>query len=242
MAASCYDQNSTLQRRQGLKLIERLSVKKGHCVLDLGCGTGQLALVLSEKVGEEGRIVAIDPEEERIKLAQERNNASNIEYTVASDKNFPEDQKYDIVICTSAIHWIEDKTTTFNKVYANLKPGGQFGFTTLDNPAMPVILKEMLEMCSSETVKSTVDTLHFESAEFYKELAKSAGFEIFFIDVYESNFSFPDIDAFVNYWHGVFHGKLESESSAVEGIKRKYKDQKVDYFVPRLNMIVNKPF
>ena len=48
-----------------------LKVPTGAVVLDLGCGTGHLATVLSELVGPGGRVVAVDPDAKRIEEAKE---------------------------------------------------------------------------------------------------------------------------------------------------------------------------
>ena len=52
----------------------------------------QLPRDLSEVVGPEGKIVAVDPDPERIKLAKEKNGRANVEFVVGSDQTFPEDQ------------------------------------------------------------------------------------------------------------------------------------------------------
>ena len=44
-------------------------IKRYSNVLDLGCGTGSLTKALLDKVGLEGRVVAIDPDGERIQIA-----------------------------------------------------------------------------------------------------------------------------------------------------------------------------
>ena len=46
-------------------------MKKGATVLNLGCGTGYFTKVLSEQlqVGPEGKVVAVDSDGERLKIA-----------------------------------------------------------------------------------------------------------------------------------------------------------------------------
>ena len=39
-------------------MIDMLNVEKGATVLDLGCGTGYLTKVLSERVGAEGKVAS----------------------------------------------------------------------------------------------------------------------------------------------------------------------------------------
>ena len=52
--AASYERGSELQKGIGQRMIDMLALEKGSTVLDLGCGTGYLTKVLSEKVGPEG--------------------------------------------------------------------------------------------------------------------------------------------------------------------------------------------
>ena len=97
--AASYDLESTSQRDAGLAMIDRLDIQKGSIILDLGCGTGALTKVLAEKVGAEGKVVAVDPDGERLKVAREKYSASNIEYIQVNDKTFPATRLYDLVFC-----------------------------------------------------------------------------------------------------------------------------------------------
>ena len=56
--AKNYQQVSLFQREEGKKLIDDLEIHRGHVILDLGCGTGELSAYLSELVGQDGRVVA----------------------------------------------------------------------------------------------------------------------------------------------------------------------------------------
>ena len=111
-----------------IRMIDMLSLRKGSTVLDLGCGTGYLTKLLSERVGPEGKVVAIDPDGERLKIASEKHSAPNIDYIQADDQTFPSGQ-YDVIFSNIVIHWISDKCY-FRRVYDNLTPGGFFAFTT----------------------------------------------------------------------------------------------------------------
>ena len=86
---------------------EMLFLRKGSTVLDLGCGTGYLTKLLSERVGPEGKVVAVDPDGERLKIAREKHSATNIDYIQADDQTFPSGQHFlDVSIrCTPWSVW-----------------------------------------------------------------------------------------------------------------------------------------
>ena len=60
-SAASYEKRSGVQHAMGVKLMDMVALEKGSTVLDLGCGTGHLTKVLSERVGPEGKVVAVDP-------------------------------------------------------------------------------------------------------------------------------------------------------------------------------------
>ena len=127
--AVSYEHGSSTQRKVGAELMSKLDIKKGATVLDLGCGTGYLTKVLSEQVGPEGKVVAVDPDGERLKIAREKYSASNIEYIQADDKTFPPGQ-YDLIFRNIVIHWMSDKESLLKRVHATLHSQGCFAFTT----------------------------------------------------------------------------------------------------------------
>ena len=147
--AGSYQGGSKVQQTIGLRMINMLNVEKGATVLDLGCGTGYLTKVLSERVGPKGKVVAVDPDGERLKIARESYFASNIEYIQADDKTFPPGQ-YDIIFSNIVIHWISDKEAALQQVYRNLCPGGCFAFTTASsNLPVPEIGKTLFSQLVS---------------------------------------------------------------------------------------------
>ena len=54
--AATYEDNSSIQQEDGLKLIDLLAPSAGYSILDLGCGTGYLTKVLANRVGDKGKV------------------------------------------------------------------------------------------------------------------------------------------------------------------------------------------
>ncbi|XP_011406111.1 PREDICTED: uncharacterized protein LOC105313965 [Amphimedon queenslandica] len=237
--ARVYHEISKFQYKDGLKLLDILSPQSNGVVLDIGCGTGRLSKILSDRLVD-GRVVGVDPDEERIKIAMDEGKGrTNLQFMVGSDQTFPEDQ-YDMVICTDAIHWIKNKSETFNQVYANLKPGGKFGFTTLAN-GIPDIVIEIAQLCGTQAFDAVMNSTHYEDGNYYKQLASQVGFSVLYFDARDVEYTLPSIDAFVDFYYSVYHGMFDRTDPNLIGIKERYGGQAISWTMQRLFVVMTKP-
>lgn len=67
--AQAYQKNSSEQFQNGLKLFTLAFPKSNEIVLDVGCGTGALTYQFAKAVLPKGQVIAIDPDNQRIKIA-----------------------------------------------------------------------------------------------------------------------------------------------------------------------------
>src|SRR5215470_19959190 len=95
--AEMYDRVSDLQLEGGKRLVERLGLKEGARVLDVGCGTGRLAQWIAERVGTTGVVAGIDPLEERIQIARARVGSVRFEVGRAEHLGAFDDASFDII-------------------------------------------------------------------------------------------------------------------------------------------------
>jgi ubiquinone/menaquinone biosynthesis C-methylase UbiE len=106
-------------------------VKSGDKVLDVGCGTGSLAILAAEKVGEGGRVCGIDPAPRMIAAAVRKAERQNVKVDfrpgVIEALPFP-DQSFDLVLSSLMLHHLPDdvKRKGFTEVRRVLSPGGRF--------------------------------------------------------------------------------------------------------------------
>ena len=249
-ALSYEQRNINLQQKFGVIMIEKLQLSEGMSVLDLGCGTGNLTKILSERVGPEGRIIAVDPDKERLEIAKSNYSASNIEYMEADDKTFPDGQ-YDLIFANAVIHWIKDKRALFEKVYRNLKPEGQFAFVTFDG--IPKVYHRIVdrifeELVSPDFLEDLYSTKCFcLGCSEYQCLASSFGFVGVSAETIEHLYRWKNIDDCIDMWFsGLHRGAFDPEmfdKEKVQRIKEEYGDGPIICEKPSgiLFMIITKP-
>jgi len=83
-------------------------VTKGQVVADLGCGPGFYTIALAESVGPEGRVYAVDSDEEAIRSLEkkaDKRGCRNIEAhaSSASDLSFIKDGSVDFVLANGLL-------------------------------------------------------------------------------------------------------------------------------------------
>ena len=102
----------------------------GDAVLDVGCGTGTLALEVARRVGQSGRVAGIDPGAEQIARARakvaRRHLPVEFQIGVIEQLPFP-DATFDVVLSTLMMHHLPAplKRQGLAEIARVLKPGGR---------------------------------------------------------------------------------------------------------------------
>jgi len=189
--AERYDRISDVQFKSGRQLVEKMRVKKGDRVLDVGCGTGRLALYVADIVGPSGLVIGIDPSPHRIRVAEPKlkdKKRPNVRFMIGRGEDLSEfsDESFDHVCYSSVFHWVGDKKAAVEEAYRVLRPGGNVGMTTVDR-SHPFAMQKMMEEIFSR--KPYAGRVSFQSEmgmlvdrdELVKRL-KTSGFDRICID------------------------------------------------------------
>ena len=109
-------------------LIEQAEIKSGFRVLDIGCGTGSMA-VLIKRMHPEAEVVGIDPDPSALSVAERK--AKRARLPVEFDRGFADhmqyaDASFDRVFSSFMFHHLaaNEKSATLGEVRRVLKPGG----------------------------------------------------------------------------------------------------------------------
>ncbi len=105
-------------------------IQPGEQVLDVGCGTGTLAIEVARRVGRAGRVVGVDPGTQQI--ARARSKAARrhvpIEFQIGVIEQLPfPNQTFDVVLSTLMMHHLPAslKRQGLAEIARVLKPGGR---------------------------------------------------------------------------------------------------------------------
>ncbi len=105
-------------------------IQPGEAVLDVGCGTGTLAMKIQRRVGRAGRVTGVDPGTQQI--ARARSKAARrhmpIEFQLGVIEQLPfPDQTFDVVFSTLMMHHLPAplKRQGLAEIARVLKPGGR---------------------------------------------------------------------------------------------------------------------
>lgn len=129
--AAAYDGLSEPQFAHGTELLTLLEVGPGDRVLDIGCGTGRLAVAALGRVGPEGCVVGIDPAAPRIAIAREHADP-RLDFRIgqAEDLSSFPDATFDVAYLNSVLNWVPDRKRAVREAYRVLKLGGRLGIAT----------------------------------------------------------------------------------------------------------------
>lgn len=123
---------ATLGRDRRLReaILEIAGLSSGERVLDVGCGTGTLAIDVKRQVGREGVVQGIDASEEMIALARKKADSRGVgaDFQVAAAQDVPfADATFDVVLCTMVMHHLprDQREAAIAEMFRVLVPGGR---------------------------------------------------------------------------------------------------------------------
>ena len=110
--------------------IQRMDLRQGETILDLGSGTGRNILVMLKSLGSSGRVVGVDSSRDMVQQARERCRAyPQVTFLRRRiEEPLPFHEVFDKACISFTLHSLEDedKERVITNVRRALKPGGVF--------------------------------------------------------------------------------------------------------------------
>jgi ubiquinone/menaquinone biosynthesis C-methylase UbiE len=121
------------------RLIEQANIQAGQHVMDLGCGTGTLA-IMAKQAQPNAEVIGLDADPDMLKVARLKSAQGKVDVRfdqgMTFDLPYP-DNSFDRILSSIMIHHLKtpDKEKTAREVYRVLKPGGQLHVIDFGKPS-----------------------------------------------------------------------------------------------------------
>lgn len=118
----------------------------GGRALDIGAGTGDLAILLDQRMGAQGQVTAMDLNFEMLKVGAQKIAARGLNARIqclrgnAESLVFPNDS-FEAVTAGFCIRNVGNRPKAFTEIYRVLKPGGRFVCLEFSRPVSALLRK-----------------------------------------------------------------------------------------------------
>ena len=131
------------ERRFKPELLDQAAIAPGQRVLDLGCGTGTLAVLAKEAVPD-AEVVGLDGDPQILEQARAKSEAAGreVRFDHGYSTELPyEDASFDRVLSTLFFHHLttNDTLTTLAEIVRVLRPGGELHIADFTKPSDPLM-------------------------------------------------------------------------------------------------------
>lgn len=174
-AAPEYDRDAGYVSRLGEGVVDLLDPRPGERILDLGCGTGDLAAEISARGAE---VTGADASPEMV--ARAAGKYPRLRFVIADARSLELDVgSFDAVFSNAALHWVKEASRAIREVHRVLRPGGRF-VAELGGRGNVRTVERALEEALAEIGVSAAERnpWYFPSLAEYAGLLEENGFEV----------------------------------------------------------------
>jgi 2-polyprenyl-3-methyl-5-hydroxy-6-metoxy-1,4-benzoquinol methylase len=117
------------------QLFEEAGISRGMRVLDIGCGSGDVAFLAGDLVGPSGELVGVDRERTAVDWANARAHSrgtKNVSFVEGDPAEMEFDQQFDAIVGRLVLMYYPDPVDTIRKLMRHVRPEGLIVFQELD--------------------------------------------------------------------------------------------------------------
>lgn len=203
--AETYDRDFGFVSAYGAQLVDWLAPQPGESVLDLGCGTGELAAQIAARGAQ---VIAIDSDPAMVDVARRR--LPGAEVRLADGHDFTVDPPVDAVFSNAALHWMGMPVEVIGCIRDAVRPGGRFVAEMGAAGNIAAMTQAVEQACAEAGVPAPHWHWFFPTPAEYAALLEDAGFEIRILEHFDRPTRLNGPDGFLEWWQ-MFAGALVSD-------------------------------
>ena len=209
------------------RLVERAPLQSGQAVMDVATGTAPAAIMAAQIVGTEGYVIGIDISSGMLKLARLSLAEVGLEniHLIRGDAEqlmFP-NQRFNGVLCSSAIVWFPDIPRALREWHRVLKLGGWIAFSCFGGPARETINNLVLDLLKSYNILYPELNEPLNTPEKCRRMVEEAGFTRVTVHTDQNTQFTTDPEAsFRQAWASVSRFNIDLDSSQIAQIREQY--------------------
>ena len=162
--------------RPFLELLSRVDAEGPHTVVDLGCGAGNLTVLLARR-WPRAQVLGVDSSQEMIAAAPV---GEGVEFTVGDIVGWHSDAPLDVLLSNAALQWVPGHLDLLPALVDSVAPGGWLAFQVPGNFAQPshTIRRELADEAAYAEHTVGVATPDAHDAETYLHALRGLGCEV----------------------------------------------------------------
>lgn len=202
--ANLYDDKHQFVSKYGEGLISFLQPKNGEHILDVGCGTGDLA----NQIDTYGAtVIGVDATATMIEQAQQK--YTHIQFDVRDVKNLGFDNQFDAIFSNATLHWVKEPDKALASMFKTLKKGGRLVAEMGGSGNIQSIAQATEQTMNALNFDYQAEKFpwYFPTVAEYTKLLDEQGFTVQYIELYERPTELAGEDGVQN-WLKMFSNSL----------------------------------
>jgi len=173
--ATLYDKQHHFVSDYGADVLQWLEPKANEHILDVGCGTGQLAA----QIANSGAIV-LGTDASADMVANAKKTYPHLNFEVVDGTKLPYDKSFDAIFSNATFHWIEDQESLIKGLFKSLKSGGRLVAEFGGKGNVKSITEAINEAAQQLNLVNKINSnfWFFPSVSTYTSMLESVGFEV----------------------------------------------------------------
>ena len=166
-------------------MIQKLDLRDGDTVLDLGCGSGLNFELIMAEIGTQGILIGVDSSAKMLTRAQEvvdQGGWKNVRLfqldvrgldTAGFEALMGADVPVDAILCTLGMSVFPDWRVVFDKTFTLLESGGKYGLMDLFNSDSTFSTKLVNLLARSDISRPVWEPLQARCVDYHEEEHKA---------------------------------------------------------------------